>query len=370
MFLLIVSIVLSIVATVGIGVYVTYLNSEMDNKQDKYSYFYCFGGSICLLLLLFGCFTKIGANEVGIVYHDHHGVLEETLTEGFQAKSIFEHVTIISTSNRTATIVTTGQTKDSVYATFDITMVYKIESSNASKFYKATSSTKISDSQINSVAKEALQAATIKEDIYTILGSSSDSSGNVTGSLETVRIDFFNNVEVLLFDRYGITLISLSFDDIDAGERVEEVIKLKAEALQQIEIANAEAEAAKIKAEADAAVKIIEIETEAKMALIQANNEYEKALIEAQTKEAIAEAEAEVIRIQAQAEADKISYEKEAVKQAIDDLYELSKASDSPLTYEQAATIILQQIYYDNWNGELPNYVGGDSSVLLPGVID
>lgn len=365
MVILILSIIVSIVLGGGVACLIYTKNQE--GKGKKISYLFSLVGLLGFTIILFGSFTTVGANEVGIIYHDKHGVLDETLGEGFQMKSIFEHVTTISTANKTAHIQTTGQTQDSVFATFDITMVYKIETANASKFYKATSSTEISTAQINSVAKEALQAATIKEDIYTILGSSSDSSGNVTGSLETVRLDFFNNVEVLLFDRYGITLVSLSFDDIDAGERVEEVIKLKAEALQQIEIANAEAEAARIKAEADAAVKIIEIEAEAKMALIQANNELEKAEIEAQTKEAIANAEAEVIRIQAQAEADRINLEKTAIQNAINELFELSQTTDTPLTYEQAAEIILQQIYYDNWNGELPDYVGGDASVILPG---
>src|SRR5690554_6743534 len=59
---------------------------------------------VWLLLLVFGSFTKVSANEVGIIYDDRYGVLEEVKYEGFQTKSIFEHITQISTTNKTAFI--------------------------------------------------------------------------------------------------------------------------------------------------------------------------------------------------------------------------------------------------------------------------
>ena len=51
------------------------------------------------MILLFGMFTKVNANEVGIIYDDRYGVIEEVKTEGFQMKSIFEHISNKSCAN-------------------------------------------------------------------------------------------------------------------------------------------------------------------------------------------------------------------------------------------------------------------------------
>lgn len=65
---------------------------------------------LAAILLLFGCFRAVGANQVGIIYDDRYGVVDRTYGEGFGTKSIFEHITTISTTNRTASVTTTGQT--------------------------------------------------------------------------------------------------------------------------------------------------------------------------------------------------------------------------------------------------------------------
>lgn len=362
MTLLIVSIVLSIVALLAIvlwrwcirpkkpseeilNYYDGYGRPSDDDKAQAFakykiklrhhiikSLILCLLGFVPMLLLLFGCFTKVEANEVGIIYHDHKGVLEEVKYEGFQTKSIFEHITKISTTNKTSQITVSGQTSDSAYADFVITVVYRIESSNAGKFYKVTSSDDIATEQLTSTVKEALQSSTIKFDIYSILGD----------ELEDVRIDFTNNLTQILLERYAITLVSTSFDDIDAGERIENIIKNKAEALQQIEIAEAE----KQKATVDQETELIRAETAAN------------------TQKIKAEAEAEVKRIEADAEAYKVETEKTAVTDMIDVLYE--KYGDS-LSYEQCAEIVLQTIFYEKWNGELPEVLTSDSLSSLIG---
>lgn len=306
MVLLIVSIILSVI--LGIGLVVVSWE-DLGGKSFLIAPF----GAIAMLLLLFGSFTKINANEVGIIYHDKRGVLEEVKYEGFQTKSIFEHITKISTTNKTSQITVSGQTSDSAYADFIITVVYRIDAVNAGKFYKVTSNKDIAPEQLTSLVKEALQSSTIKYDIYSILGD----------KLEAVRIDFTNNLTQILLDRYSITVVSTSFDDIDAGERIENIIKNKAEALQQIEIAQAQKQQAEV-----------EKETE----LIKADTE-------AQAKKIQAEAEAEVIKIAADAEAYKVETEKTAITDMIDGVYE--KYSDK-LSYEQCAEIVLQTIFYEN----------------------
>lgn len=321
--------IISIIVSVILGGIIAFVASEYFGKKGIFAFPL---GALGLLLLLFGSFTKINANEVGIIYDDRHGVLEEVKYEGFQTKSIFEHITKISTTNKTTQITVSGQTNDSAYADFIITVVYKIEAINAGKFYKVTSSKDVAAEQLTSMVKEALQSSTIQYDIYSILGD----------KLEEVRVDFTSNLSQIMMDRYSVTVISTSFDDIDAGERIENIIKNKAEALQQIEIAEAE----KQKAQVEKETELIKAETQAQSQKIQA------------------EAEAEVKKIAADAEAYKVETEKTAVTDMIDKLYE---KYNSNLTYDECAQIVLQTIFYEKWNGQLPEVLTSDNLSSLIG---
>ena len=330
MSILVISIIVSIVLMIAIAVVVAYFNKR--GNLNKRAFIFIPLGLLGMLLTLSEMFITIQANEVGIVYHDFGGLKDEVKKEGFQTKSIFEHITRISTANRTALISTAAQTIDSSYATFQITVVYKIEADNAGKFYRSTSSTEISNQQLSSLVKEALQSSTIQFEIYAILGD----------KLEAVRVDFTENLKQIMNERYSITLISTSFDDIDAGEKIENIIKNKAEALQQIEIAEAEKEKAEI---------------EAQTAEVKAN-------AEAVVQKIKAEAEAEIVKIAADAEAYKVETEKTAITDMIDSIYQKNQAT---LTYEQCAEIVLQTIFFEKWDGVLPEVLTSDSLSSLIG---
>lgn len=325
--LLIVSVVAFILLFVIIfGGRILYKNSSRYDGKPFWAktIVYSLGSFVAFGILLFGCFTKVDANEVGIIYHDKYGVLEEVKNEGFQTKSIFEHITRISTSNRNRAIKVAGQTSDSAYAEFTITVVYKIEAANAGKFFKAANAKDISDDQIGSIAKEALQSSTIKFDIYSILGD----------KLEEVRVDFTDNLKEIMMDRYSITVISTSFDDIDAGERIEESIRKKAEALQQVEIAEAERQRA---------------EVEKETARI-------KAEAEAEAQRIAAKAKAEVIEIEAKAEAERKKIEEEAVARAIWQYVETLG-----LTEHEAVELYKYLMWLQAWDGDVPLF--GDSGM-------
>lgn len=330
MSILILSIILSI--TLMIGIFIVVLYFQHKGRLNKRAFMFVPLGLLAMLLLLSECFVTIKANEVGIVYDEFGGLQEEVKYEGFQTKSIFQHITRISTSNRTSQIKIDAQTVDSSFATFSITIIYKVEAGNAGKFYKSTNSVEISQQQLSSLVKEALQSSSIKYEIYSILGD----------KLEEVRVDFTENLKEIIFERYNITLISTSFDEIDAGTRIEEIIKNKAEALQQIEIAEAE----KQKATIDAETKKIQAEAEAAVEKIKA------------------EAEAEIVKIAADAEAYKVEKEKSAIIEMIDSIYQQYNSS---LTYEQCSEIVLQTIFFDKWNGELPEVLTSDSLSSLIG---
>lgn len=326
MTLLIISIILTvltaIIIPVGIKIYRNY--QEYDREEcRKSTYLTTFISLAWLIIILFGCFTKVGANEVGIVYDDRYGVLDDTIGEGFKFKSPFYHVTTISTSNRTAIVETTGQTNDGQYATFIISVVYRIDKENAGKFYKKTNSTDLSQTQLDTFIKQSLQSNTIRYDIFELLSE----------GLESARISFENTLREELLKNYYVTLVSTSFDDVDAGESIEKILQQKAEAEQRIEIAQKDAEAN----------------------LITAENQ-------AQVEKTLADAEAYAIITKGQANADNATAYVTNILAMIDNIQ-----TNSGLTYEESADLVLSIIFYDTWDGKLPSTLTSDSLSSLIG---
>lgn len=320
--LIIVSIILTLLSAL---VLIILVRTGIKMRKLKVSHYSLAALALLIIpvFLFFGSITKVNANEVGIIFDDRKGVLEDVKYEGFQFKSIFEHITCISTANKTQILEVAGQANDSAYATFIITVIYQIEAKNAGLFYRRTSATDLSQNELNSNVKEALQSTTSKFDIYSILGD----------KLEEVRLDFVKNLKQIMLDRYHITLVSASFDDVDGGAKIENIIQNKAEALQEVEIA----EAQKLKAE-----------------------------VEAQTMKIRAEAEAEVARIKADASSYGVEVEKKVVLQLIEDTYEANKVN---LTYEKCAEIVLNILFIQNWDGKLPEVLTSDSLSSLIGAL-
>ena len=293
-------------------------------KSVGYSLLSC----ACLLILLFGKFCKVNANEVGIIYDDRYGVMQNVKYEGFQMKSIFEHVTTISTQNRSAKLTTTGQTSDGQYGTFELSLIYRIDRTDAGKFYKKANASDISMDALNTIVKSCLQSSTIKYDIFELLST----------KLEVARIDFREDLADELMDKYFITLVDVSFDDVDAGEKVEEILKAKAESLQRIEIAERQAEAD----------------------LITAENK-------AEIERTLADAEAYSITKVGGAKGEAESAYVDKVKAMIDNL---ETNAGGTLTYKEFTDIVLGIIFYDTWNGELPEVLTSDSlSAMIGGLI-
>lgn len=331
-----------LIATICVGVLVLigtifgafYAYSETDNKA---SFLLPLLTLITPAILLFGCFTKVSANEVGIIYHDHQGVLETVKHEGFQTKSIFEHITTISTTNKTSKLTTTGQTSDGQYATFEISLTYRVKPDDAGKFYKVTSEKTMPKDHLDTLVKTCLQSSTIKYDIFELLSE----------ELETARLDFQTDLSEQLYAKYFVTLVNASFDDIDAGDDVEKILQDKAEAQQKIEIAEKEA-AAKLKtAEAQKAI----------------------ATAEAEAMKVKAEADALITKTLADAEAYKIEKETGAYTEKITNMITSYQAATNS-SYEEAAKTILEIIFYDKWDGKLPEVLTSDSlSSLIGGLL-
>ena len=132
------------------------------------------------------------------------------------------------------------------------------------------------------------------------------------------------------FESYGIIIDTVNFTDIPVDEETAAAIQKKVTAQQELELANIEAQTAKIQAEKDKEVALIAAEKEKEAAAIQA----EQAKIKAE-----GEAEARKIKADAEAEANR-------------------KIADS-LTQD-----LINKIKYEKWNGELPQ-VQGDATPIV-----
>ena len=275
---------------------------------------------LSFVIILFDSFTTIPANSVGIIYDEvQGGVQERTYNEGFHAKSVFEHITTISTANRSALVRTTGQTNDGQYATFELSIIYKIKKEDAGKFYKVANDSDIPQDALDTIIKSSLQSSTIKFNIFELLST----------ELENARIDFKNDLEKALYENYSITLVDVAFDDLDGGEEVEAILQKSAKAQQEIDIAKLEAEAN----------------------LITANNESE-------VKKILADASAYAITQEGEAQGMAANAYVNNIVKMIDGLYENMQGT---LTYEQCSSMVLSIVFYDSWNGELPEVLTSDS---------
>lgn len=275
---------------------------------------------LSFVILLFAMFTSIPANSVGIIYNEiNGGIQNETYGEGFHNKSIFEHITTISTANRSALVNTTGQTNDGQYAEFSLSVIYKINKEDAGKFYRVANDNDIPTNALETIIKSSLQSSTIKFNIFELLST----------ELENCRIDFKKDLSEALYEKYYITLVDVAFDDIDGGNEVESILEASAKAQQEIDIA-------KLQAEAN---------------LITANNESEVARI-------LADAEAYAITQEGNAQGEAASAYVNKINGMVENLYDNMQGT---LTYEQCADMVLSIIFYDNWDGKLPEVLTSDS---------
>ena len=328
MILVVTMLLLTIITFIGLG----FVNFKKGFKYNRYQFL----SLLWLAVILFDCTTIVKANQVGIVYDQLNGGIQaETLGEGFHLKTPFQHVTQISTSNRTRSIETYAQSSSAPYASFEITVIYQIKKADAGLFFRATNNNDIDVTHFNAIVKENLQSNTTKFDIYDMLGS----------ELEALRMGFETDLREELKTKYHITLVNLSIDDIDAGSEIEEIVKRKAEATQAIEIA----------------------EKEKEKALIDAQKELEIAAIKAQARLETAKGEGNAIKEIAEAEAQATRKKLQEVMIALGiELDENGVAVN--LTSEQLVVITNYMKYIEylaTWNGELPHVVADGSGLIL-----
>lgn len=264
-------------------------------------------GLLFLLICLFGFFTKIPANNVGIVYSPFGGTKKVTLDEGFAKKSPLDKVYKISTEVQTKTVENlTTQTKDAQFVTSCLDIKYKVNESNAYLIFKQYRTLdRMSENLIVSTTQRVLEHITTTYNVIDILGES--------------RNEIYGKLEVELaaeLESYGVQFVSITINDMDAGEALEAAITAEAVAKKEVETA---------------AQQLLKTETEAKQKSVQAQADQDAAKIKAETK--LIEAEAE------------------------------RKANE--MLNQSMSDEILQKLWIEKWNGTMPTYYGGDAGLMF-----
>lgn len=310
---LIFGIILTVVACVGLGCGFekeTYTKWGEEQERDvikwKLRTRQLFG-LLFLLICVFGFLTKIPANHVGIVYSPFGGTKESTLDEGFAKKSPLDKVYKMSTEVQTKTVEDlTTQTKDAQFVTSCLDIKYKVNESNAYVVFKQYRTLdKMSENLIVSATQRVLEHITTTYNVIDILGEK--------------RNEIYSQLEVELaeeLETYGVQFVSITINDMDAGDELEAAITAEAVAKKEVETA---------------AQQLLKTETEAKQKSVQAQAEQDAARIEAETK--IIEAEAE------------------------------KKANE--LLNQSLSADILQKLWIEKWNGKMPEYYGGDADLMF-----
>ena len=304
---IITSIIVAILAFAGLGVQI----KGTDRYGSKiWGWGICKKQFLCalaLLLIIPGFIAKVPANSVGIKYSAFNGTSEETLSEGFHTKNIFDTVYNISTEVQTMTVSNiTTQTQDAQYVTTSLDIKYKVNETNAYIIFKQFRTLdKMSNTLIIPTAQRALELITTNYNVMDVLGEK--------------RSEIYSELDVALSEalaKYGVEFISASIVDMDAGEQIEAAITAEAVAKKAVETAEQE---------------LLKAETEAKKAAVTAQAEQDAAKIKAETK--LIEAEAE------------------------------KKANE--LLQSSLTQLILRQQWIEKWNGEVPMYYGGEDTDLI-----
>lgn len=204
-----------------------------------------------LLIILFGCFTTIGANTVGIMYNPFKGGIQnEVMGEGFRTKSPFDRVYKLSTEVQEFEFKNVSvQTNDSQYVNSILQVQVRIDKEKAFEYFKKYSGKSLKDIQsiLSNTTQKQLEMVTTQYNIMEVLGEKRDEIVNKT--LEAVR-------EELAKD--GIAVERIILVDTDAGQTIEAAIQKEASAKKEAETAKYLKEKAQLEGEA----KVIEAEKE------------------------------------------------------------------------------------------------------------
>lgn len=275
------------------------------------------------LILTLSCLEKVPAGYVGVVYNMSGGVDGEVLTQGFHVVSPTKKVTTYSIGIEQSYLTSEDKgdskkdesfsipTSDGKTVKVNLEFSYKFDAERVADTFvqfKGRSGEEIKDTFIKPKVVAWTQEVSAKYPVTDIFG---DQRTTINAELDLYLKD--------KFEPYGIIIDTVNFTDISVDDETAAAIQKKVTAQQELELANIEAQTAKIQAEKNKEVAQINAE---------------KKLIEAQ-----AEADAKLIKAESEAEANK-------------------KISES-LTPE-----LIEKIKLEKWNGSVPTVQGSSTPII------
>lgn len=309
-------------------------------------------GAIILAVIIFGalicglmCLEKVPAGYVGVVYNMNGGVDGEILTQGWHVVSPTKKVTTYSIGIEQSYLTEAKKgdspndesfnipTSDGKTVRVDLEFSYKFDASRVAEtfvLFKGMSGEQVKTSFIKPKIVAWTQEVSANHPVTDIFG---DKRTQINAELDVYLRE--------KFAPYGIIIDTINFTNISVDDETAAAIQKKVTAQQELELAEIEAKTALVQAEKDKQVALMQAEKDKQVALTNAEAQKEVARIEAEKIVVAAEAEAEAIRIAAEAEAD------------------ANKKIAQSLTPE-----LLEKIKYEQWSGNLPTIMGGDSMIV------
>lgn len=286
------------------------------------------------IIMGFMCMERVPAGYVGVVYNMSGGVDGEVLTQGWHLVSPTKKVTTYSIGIEQSYLTSENKGDSENDESFNIpTSDGKTVKVNLEFSYRFDPE-KVTDTfvQFKGRSGESVKNTFIKPKIMAWTQEVS-ATYPVTDIFGDKRTEINAELDTYLkekFAPYGIIIDTVNFTDISVDDETAAAIQKKVTAQQELELANIEAQTAKVQAEKDKQVALIEAEKNKETASIQAEQAKIKAQGEADAKKIAAEAEAEANR----------------------------KIAES-LTPE-----LIEKIKYEQWNGELPQVQGSGTQIV------
>lgn len=286
------------------------------------------------LLICIMCMERVPTGHVGVVYNMNGGVDGEVLTQGWHIVSPTKKVTTYSIGIEQSYLTAASKgdskddesfstpTSDGKSLTVDLEFSYKFDDTiitDTFTRFKGQSGEDVKNTFIKPKMIAWTQEVTAKYPVTDVFGDKRQELNEA--------LDIYLKTK---FEPYGIIIDTVNFTNIATDDETQAAIQKKVTAQQEKELAEIEADTAKIQAEKDKEV-----------ALIAAQKDKEKA-----------EIEAEKLRIEAEGKADaqKIAAEAEA---------EANTKIAQSLTPE-----LIEKIKYEQWNGELPQVQGNSAAIV------
>ena len=298
------------------------------------------GAILLAIVLVFGligavvCLEKIPAGYVGVVYNMNGGVDGEVLGQGWHLVSPTKKVTTYSIGLEQSYLTSDKKgdspndesfnipTSDGKTVRVNLEFSYRFDEAKVAEtfvMFKGKSGEDIKDTFIKPKVIAWTQEVSANYPVTDIFG---DKRTAINAELDVYLRE--------KFAQYGIIIDTVNFTDISVDAETAAAIQKKVTAQQELELANIEAQTAKIQAEKDREVARIQAEKDKEVAQIRAEQEIIKA-----------EAEAKALRIAAEAEA------------------EANRKIAASLTAE-----LIEKLKYEAWDGKLPTVTGSGGTII------